>query len=176
METFVHHVDSSQGPASLRLQASVRDDPGTADYFDTLLRSRRALAGPGDELQPVTKGPLGLADVLVVYKADGDNEQATRLAAAELRRALPRLAATGEEAALCDYDPGRGRSGSRRTADCVVEHRPTLDGSGAPARRRAWACLAWMGVLPEYRLVEQFEAQSGLADRRTELKHGVEQG
>ena len=34
-----------------------------------------ALAGAGDELQAVKRGLLELADVLVVNKADGDNER-----------------------------------------------------------------------------------------------------
>ena len=55
-----------------------------------------ALAGAGDELQAVKRGLLELADVLAVNKADGDNERAARLAAAEFRRALPLLAPTGE--------------------------------------------------------------------------------
>ena len=75
---------------------NVRDDSGTATYSGTLLRSRPVLAGVGDELQAVKRGLLELADVLVVNKADGDNEQAARLAAAKFRRALPLLAPTDE--------------------------------------------------------------------------------
>ena len=135
------------------------------------------LAGAGDELQAVKRGLLELADVVVVNKADGDNERAARLAAAEFRRALPLLAPTGEggppEVMTVSAATGAGVD---ELWDCMVEHRRALDTSGALARRRARGRLAWMRVLLERRLVEQFESQPGLADRRVELEQAVEQG
>ena len=135
------------------------------------------LAGAGDELQAVKRGLLELADVLVVNKADGDNEQAARLAAAEFRRALPLLAPTGEQGPpeVMTVSAATG-AGVDELWDCMVEHRRVLDASGGLARRRARGRLAWMRVLLERRLVEQFESQPGLADRRAELEHAVEQG
>ena len=136
-----------------------------------------ALAGAGDELQAVKRGLLELADVLVVNKADGDNEQAARLAAAEFRRALPLLAPTDEggppEVMTVSAVTGAGVD---ELWDGIVEHRRVLDTSGALARRRARGRLAWMRVLLERRLVEQFEAQPGRTERRTELEHAVERG
>ena len=136
-----------------------------------------ALAGAGDELQAVKRGLLELADVLAVNKADGGNERAARLAAAEFRRALPLLAPTGEGG------PPPVRAVSAATGagvdelwDCIAEHRRALDTSGGLARRRARGRLAWMRVLLERRLVEQFESQPGAADRRAELEQAVEQG
>ena len=136
-----------------------------------------ALAGAGDELQAVKRGLLELADVLVVHKADGDNEQVARLAAAEFRRALPLLAPTGEGGPppVMTVSAVTG-AGVDELWDCIVEHRRVLDASGALARRRARGRLAWMRVLLERRLVERFEAQPGLTERRTELEHAVEQG
>ncbi len=135
------------------------------------------LVGAGDELQAVKRGLLELADVLVVNKADGDNEQAARLAAAEFRRALPLLAPTGEQGPpeVMTVSAATG-AGVDELWDCMVEHRRVLDASGGLARRRARGRLAWMRVLLERRLVEQFESQTGLADRRAELEHAVEQG
>ena len=136
-----------------------------------------ALAGAGDELQAVKRGLLELADVLAVNKADGDNERAARLAAAEFRRALPLLAPTGEEGPppVMTVSAATG-AGMDELWDCIVEHRRALEASGALAARRARGRLAWMRVLLERRLVEQFEAQPGLTERRAELEHAVEQG
>ena len=135
------------------------------------------LAGAGDELQAVKRGLLELADVLVVNKADGDNERAARLAAAEFRRALPLLAPSGEggppEVLTVSAATGAGVD---ELWDRIAEHRRVLDASGALAQRRARGRLAWMRVLLERRLIEQFESQPGLADRRAELEHAVEQG
>ena len=134
------------------------------------------LAGAGDELQAVKRGLLELADVLAVNKADGDNEQAARLAAAEFRRALPLLAPMAEEGPppVIAVSALTG-AGVDELWGCIVEHRRALDTSGALARRRARGRLAWMRVLLERRLLEQFESQPGLAERRAELEHAVEQ-
>ena len=136
-----------------------------------------ALAGAGDELQAVKRGLLELADVLVVNKADGDNERAARLAAAEFRRALPLLAPTGEGGPppVMTVSAATG-AGVDELWDCIAEHRRLLDASGGLARRRAQGRLAWMRVLLERRLVEQFESQPGITERRAELEHAVEQG
>ncbi len=134
-----------------------------------------ALAGAGDELQAVKRGLLELADVLAVNKADGAGEQAARLAAAELRRALPLLAPTREEGPppVMTVSALTG-AGVDELWDRIVEHRRSLESSGGLARRRAGGRLAWMQVLLERSLLEQFESRLGLADRRTELEQAVE--
>ena len=60
--------------------------------------------------------------------------------------------------------------------DCIVEHRRRLESTGALARRRAQGRLAWMQVLLERRLLERFESQTGLPERRAELEQAVQQG
>ena len=136
-----------------------------------------ALAGAGDELQAVKRGLLELADVLAVNKADGDNEQAARMAAAEIRRALPLLAPTSEKSPppVLTVSAVTG-AGVDDLWDGIVEHRRLLEASGGLARRRARGRLAWMQVLLERRLLEQFESRPGVADRRAELEQAVEQG
>ena len=136
-----------------------------------------ALAGAGDDLQAVKRGLLELADVVAVNKADGDNEQAARLAAAELRRALPLLAPTSQDGPppVMTVSAATG-AGVDDLWDCMVEHRRLLEASGGLARRRARGRLGWMRVLLERRLLEQFDSQPGLADRRAELETAVEQG
>ncbi|MGB1699807.1 MAG: methylmalonyl Co-A mutase-associated GTPase MeaB, partial [Nannocystaceae bacterium] len=56
---------------------------GMVDCFLVLM-----LAGAGDELQGIKRGILELVDVLAINKADGENAQPSKLAAAEYRRAL----------------------------------------------------------------------------------------
>jgi LAO/AO transport system kinase len=53
------------------------------DFFLVLM-----LPGAGDELQGLKKGIVELADMIAVNKADGDNVERARLAAAEYRAAL----------------------------------------------------------------------------------------
>ena len=135
------------------------------------------LAGAGDDLQAVKRGLLELADVLAVNKADGDNEQPARLAAAELRRALPLLAPTSEAGPppVLAISAATG-AGIDLLWDSIVEHRRGLEASGGLARRRARGRLAWMRVLLERRLLEQFESRPGVVDRQAELEQAVEGG
>ena len=135
------------------------------------------LAGAGDELQAVKRGLLELADVLAVNKADGGNEPAARLAAAELRRALPLLAPTSEDRpppVVC-VSAATGE-GVAELWDRIVEHRRALEAASGLARRRARGRLAWMQALLERGLLERFESQPGLPERRADLEHAVEQG
>ena len=46
------------------------------------------LAGAGDELQGIKRGIIEMADMIVINKADGDNERAAKLAKTEFARAL----------------------------------------------------------------------------------------
>lgn len=46
------------------------------------------LPGAGDELQGIKRGIMELADILVVHKADGENEKKAKIAAADYKRAL----------------------------------------------------------------------------------------
>ena len=132
-----------------------------------------ALAGAGDELQAVKRGLLELADVIAVNKADGPGEQFARLAAAELRRALPLLAPSS------DTGPPPVLTISAQTGtgiddlwNQIAEHRHRLESTGALAHRRAQGRLAWMQALLEQRLREQFESHPA----RPDLEQAVKQG
>ena len=46
------------------------------------------LAGTGDELQGIKRGIMEMADGIVINKADGDNLERAKLAAAQFRNAL----------------------------------------------------------------------------------------
>ncbi|MCY4067802.1 MAG: methylmalonyl Co-A mutase-associated GTPase MeaB [Acidimicrobiaceae bacterium] len=136
-----------------------------------------ALGGAGDELQAVKRGLLELVDVVAVNKADGAGERPARLAATELSRALPLLAPTagGAPPPVVCVSALTG-AGIDELWSCIVEHRRLLEASGALASRRAQGRLAWMRLLLERRLLERFDAQPGLAERRAELEQAVEQG
>ena len=136
-----------------------------------------ALAGAGDDLQAVKRGLLELADVLAVNKADGNNEQSARLASAEIRRALPLLAPSSDAGPppVLTISAATG-AGIDELWDSIMKHRRQLEASGGLARRRARGRLAWMQVLLERRLLEQFESRPGVIDRQAQLERAVEAG
>ena len=53
------------------------------------------ISGAGDELQGIKRGIMEMADAIVINKADGDNFEKARLAAAQFRNALHLFPATG---------------------------------------------------------------------------------
>ena len=128
----------------------------------------------GDGLQMIKRGVLELADAVAVTKADGVGEQPTRLAAAEIRRALE-LA----EPAHPDWSPpvvtvsGLSGAGVDDLWGRIAEHREMLEASGELGRKRAGQELAWMDELLGRRLLERFEADPGLARRRADLTAAV---
>ena len=135
------------------------------------------LAGAGDELQAVKRGVLELADVIAVNKADGPGEQPARLAAAELRRALPLLTPSSNKAPppVSTISAATG-TGIDELWNTIAEHRRRLESTGELARRRAQGRLARMQTLLQRGLLERFESQPGLPARRAELEQAVQQG
>ena len=115
------------------------------------------LAGAGDELQGMKKGVIEIADLLAVNKADGDNLQPARLAAAEYGRVLEFLqpATTGWKT---------------RSVTCSAFELPTLESlwetieefrdntreSGAFANRRKQQSIEWMHAMIEEELRNRF--------------------
>ncbi|MEE2885982.1 MAG: methylmalonyl Co-A mutase-associated GTPase MeaB [Planctomycetota bacterium] len=63
-----------------------QSEVSVSDMVDTVVLL--LLAGAGDELQGIKRGIMELADVMVVHKADGDNEQPAQSAAAELANVI----------------------------------------------------------------------------------------
>ena len=150
-----------------------------------------ALAGAGDELQAVKRGLLELADVVAVNKADGNNEQAARLAAVEIRRALPLLAPTSQDGPppVMTVSAATG-AGVDELWDTIVEHRRLLDASGGPPPGPGPPGLDGPPPLQFESGPPGLDASAAgappagavrftarfLADRRAELEQAVEQG
>lgn len=124
------------------------------------------LAGAGDELQGIKRGLMELADVLVVNKADGDNQPAARRAAATYAGALrtlhPGQAPWKPRALTCSalHDTGVDQVWS-----VLLEHREALTSAGAWAANRQSQQADWM-----WHLVDQ-----GLRDALRTAPIGAEQ-
>ncbi|MBT8045278.1 MAG: methylmalonyl Co-A mutase-associated GTPase MeaB [Verrucomicrobiae bacterium] len=115
------------------------------------------LAGAGDELQGMKKGVIEIADLLAVNKADGDNVQPARLAAAEYDRVL-------------DFLQPATPGWKTRATTCSAFELPTLEAlwkiieefraiteeSGALADRRKQQSIEWMHAMIEEELRNRF--------------------
>jgi len=137
------------------------------------------MSGAGDDLQIVKRGVLELADVIAVNKADGDREQAARLTAAEIRRALPLVqpvqSTDGWKTPVVVVSALYG-VGIDELWDSIARHREALDSSGELSRRRARGRKAAMQELLQQRLLERFESCFQASARRRELEAAVARG
>jgi len=115
------------------------------------------LAGAGDELQGMKKGVIEIADLLAVNKADGDNIQRAKLAAAESNRVLgflqPATPGWQTRATICSaHEPAT-------LADLwgIIDQFVLATGeSGAFAARRERQAVAWMHAMIEQELHHRF--------------------
>jgi LAO/AO transport system kinase len=125
------------------------------DFFLVLM-----LAGAGDELQGIKKGILELADALAINKADGDNVEHARRAAADYRSALRLFRHTSPS-----WDPpvitvsaieGKGID---KIWSVIEEHRAHLGASGELAQKRREQQQNWFWSMIDDGLKQHFLAR-----------------
>ena len=123
------------------------------DFFLVLM-----LSGAGDELQGIKKGVLEIADLLAVNKADGDNAQRARRAAAEYRRALQILTPISPNwrPPVVQISGLTGLGLDELWAE-IEEHRRILSESGERAEKRRHQQLRWMWQLVRDRLMDSLQ-------------------
>ena len=145
---------------------------GMVDCFLLLL-----LAGAGDELQGIKRGVVELADVLAVTKADGENLERARLAAAEAQRALHYLRprSPGWQPPVLAVSAFTG-AGVAEVWARVREHRQRLEETGQLRERRQAQQVSWMWTLLREALEERFRTHPAVAARLTALERDVAEG
>lgn len=103
-----------------------------------------AIAGAGDELQGIKKGVIELADLILVNKADGDNERRARMAKAEYNRVLSFLAPSTEgwktKAVTASASTGVGVHDAWAKVEAFME---VTKASGVWHRRREKQRIEW---------------------------------
>ncbi|MCP3100366.1 methylmalonyl Co-A mutase-associated GTPase MeaB [Myxococcus sp. K15C18031901] len=103
------------------------------------------LAGAGDELQGIKRGILEVADMLVVNKADGDNQTKAERARAELRAALHLMRPGSEpEVTTCSALQNLGIDRLWTSVEAQLGKR---EASGVLTRRRTEQQIGWMWAM-----------------------------
>ena len=101
--------------------------------------------GGGDQLQGIKRGVMELADLVVVTKADGELAGAARRAEADHRHALgllrPRFEGWRPPVLACSAQTG---TGMEEVWSAVLDHRGTLEATGALRHLRAEQARAWL--------------------------------
>ncbi len=133
------------------------------DFFLVLM-----LPGAGDELQGLKKGIVELADMIAVNKADGDNIQRAKQAAAEYRAALnilnPQSATWSPPVVTYSALTGNGIA---ELWQQVLAHKDKMSASGERATRRREQQVKWMWTMLEERLTARLRSDPAV---RAKLK------
>jgi LAO/AO transport system kinase len=136
-----------------------------------------ALPGAGDELQGIKKGVLEIADIIAVNKADGDNADRARKAAAECRAALHILTPQSRNwAPPVLAVSGKSNIGLDDLWAKIGEHRDAMQASGEFAERRSSQQVKWMWAMLEERLLGLLRADPEISARLDELEADVRAG
>jgi LAO/AO transport system kinase len=142
------------------------------DFFLVLM-----LPGAGDELQGLKKGIVELADMIAINKADGDNIERARLAAAEYRAALnilvPRSATWAPP--VITYSALVGNGIDELWAQ-VLAHREKMTGSGELTARRRAQQVKWMWTMLEDRLTSRLRSDASVRTRLRQMEGQVAAG
>ncbi|MDR1763691.1 MAG: methylmalonyl Co-A mutase-associated GTPase MeaB [Dysgonamonadaceae bacterium] len=103
------------------------------------------LSGTGDELQGIKRGIMEMADGIIVNKADGDNVEKAKLAAAQFRNALHLfpMPASGWQPKVLTYS-GYYKTGIAEIWDMIDEYTAFTKGNGYFERKRNSQAKYWM--------------------------------
>ncbi len=142
------------------------------DFFLALM-----LPGAGDELQGIKKGLVELADMIAVNKADGDNLQRAKAAAAEYRAALHILTSRSPNwtPPVVTYSALTGTGVAELWAQVLV-HRERLTSTGELAQVRREQQVKWMWSMLDQRVDERLHTDASLRARLPKIEAQVAQG
>lgn len=142
------------------------------DFFLVLM-----LPGAGDELQGIKKGVLEIADMIVVNKADADNEIRAKQAMLHYRNALhimaPRSPHWAPPVLMCSALKNKGLDA---IWDKLVEHKDQLTASGEWQTKRQKQRLKWMWAMVRDRLMSELINHPQVVARVPEIERELVAG
>ncbi len=138
-----------------------QSEVAVSGMVDTFLMLQVARAG--DQLQGIKRGILELADVIAITKADGDNEQAARMAARELTIAMKLISGEPEKrrapVMTCSSYTGEGLD---EVWDTVAKHRVALESDGDLVARRLDQQRDWLWNMVREEVLESLRTAPGV--------------
>src|SRR5260370_14684218 len=128
------------------------------DFFLVLMSP-----GAGDELQGLKKGVVEIADMIAINKADGDNINRARAAAAEYRAALQILSPRSPSwpTPVATYSALTG-AGIAELWVTVLVHRERMSKAGELEARRREQQVRWMWAMLEERVFARLKSDPTL--------------
>lgn len=146
-----------------------QSEVAVSGMVDTFLMLQ--VARTGDQLQGIKRGILELADVIAITKADGDNEQAARVAARELSIAMKLITSDTEKrrapVLTCSSYTGAGLD---ELWHAVTKHRLELEESGTLAARRLDQQRDWLWNMVRDELMEALRTSPAVRAKAQEVE------
>lgn len=142
------------------------------DFFLALM-----LPGAGDELQGLKKGLVELADMIAVNKADGDNIERAKAAAAEYRAALHILTPHSPHWSppVITYSALTGAGIAELWAQ-VLAHRERMMQTSEHVARRRKQQVKWMWQMLEERLFARLRSDPAVRAKLPRIESAVAEG
>jgi len=142
------------------------------DFFLVLM-----VAGAGDELQGLKKGIVELADMIAVNKADGDNIERAKVAAADYRGALNILSPQSAtwSPPVVTYSALTGNGIAELWAQ-VIAHKDKMTTSGELTVRRREQQVKWMWTMLEERLTARLRSDPAVRAKLRQAETAVADG
>jgi LAO/AO transport system kinase len=142
------------------------------DFFLALM-----LPGAGDEIQGLKKGVVELADMIAVNKADGDNVERAKAAAAEYRAALHILTPRSPNwtPPVATYSALTG-DGIDALWASVLGHREKMQETGEFDARRREQQVKWMWAMLDARLATRLRSDPALRKQLPQIEAEVASG
>ena len=142
------------------------------DFFLVLM-----LPGAGDELQGLKKGVVEIADMIAVNKADSDNVERAKRAAAEYTAALHILTPGSPNWTVPVITvSGRENIGLDKLWAEIERHREIFAASGELAKKRSRQQVRWMWAMVEDRLKARLAAANAARGTVAEIEAEVGSG
>lgn len=142
---------------------------GMTDFFLLLM-----LAGAGDELQGIKKGIMEMADMVVINKCDGDNEQKSELARLQYQNAL-HIFPQSESG----WSPVVTKASAIKNIGIdtiwndIVSYKYLVTENGYFEKNRDHQKIRWMYNTINEELKQLFYGSSAISEKITDLEHDV---
>lgn len=135
------------------------------------------LAGTGDELQGIKRGIMEMADGIVINKADGDNLERAKLAAAQFRNALHLFPApeSGWTPQVLTYS-GFYNLGVKEIWDMIYQYMDFVKANGYFEYRRNEQSKYWMYETINEHLRDHFYNNPAIQQRLEDAERSVLEG
>lgn len=132
------------------------------------------LAGAGDDLQGIKRGIMEMADMIVINKADGENQTAARHAKREFQNALHMLPQKDHGWSIKVLTAsGLNHHGIEEVSQKIKEFQTYASESGSFEKRRKNQELFWLHQTIEDRLKSEFYNQPHIQERIKDLESQV---